>query len=53
LTDSDLEYAFYEKFFFSQNLEPTPAQELALSKVFSGQSVMVTVPTGTGKTMIA
>ncbi len=53
MSGPDLEYEFYEKFFFAANLEPTPAQEQALGAVFAGQGVMVTVPTGTGKTMIA
>ena len=50
---ADLELEFYEDFFFSQNLEPYPVQEQAFDAIFAGESVMVTVPTGTGKTMMA
>src|SRR5207237_724023 len=50
---ADVEYAFYEKFFFSQDLEPYPVQERAFEHIFAGRSVLVTVPTGTGKTMMA
>jgi DEAD/DEAH box helicase len=50
---ADIELSFYEAFFFSRGLEPYPAQEVAFSRIFAGGSVMVTVPTGTGKTMMA
>ncbi|MBI4510312.1 MAG: DEAD/DEAH box helicase [Deltaproteobacteria bacterium] len=50
---ADVEYAFYEKFVFSRNIEPYPIQEKAFSRIFSGDSVLVTVPTGTGKTLMA
>lgn len=50
---ADAEYSFYEKFFFSRDLEPYPVQEQAFAKIFAGESVLVTVPTGTGKTMMA
>src|SRR4051812_19061081 len=50
---ADIELAFYERFFFSKNLEPYPVQEKAFDKIFLGESVLVTVPTGTGKTMMA
>lgn len=52
-TAADAELAFYEKFFFSQDLEPYPVQEEAFGHIFAGRSVLVTVPTGTGKTMMA
>jgi hypothetical protein len=50
---ADLELAFYEKFFFSKGLEPYPVQEQAIEHIFNGSSVLVTVPTGTGKTVMA
>jgi superfamily II RNA helicase len=50
---ADLELAFVEKFFWSLGLEPYPAQERAISAIVGGASVLVTVPTGTGKTMMA
>lgn len=50
---ADIEYAFYDKFFFSRNLEPYPVQERAFEHIFRGDSVLITVPTGTGKTMMA
>ena len=53
VADTDIEYQFYEKFFFEKGLEPYPVQEQAFGKIVAGESVMVTVPTGTGKTMIA
>jgi hypothetical protein len=49
----DVEYDFYDKFFFAKNLEPYAAQEQALGHIFGGRSVLVSVPTGTGKTLIA
>jgi superfamily II DNA/RNA helicase len=52
-SESDLELSFYEKFLFAKGLEPYPVQERAISAVFAGKSVLVTVPTGTGKTIIA
>jgi hypothetical protein len=52
-TRADIELAFYEQFFFSKDLEPYPVQEQALDKIFAGESVLVTVPTGTGKTLMA
>jgi hypothetical protein len=48
-----LQLAFYEQFFFTQNLEPYPVQEQAFEHIFAGRSVLVTVPTGTGKTLMA
>src|SRR6185369_14734974 len=48
-----IELAFYEKFFFTAGLEPYPVQERAFEHIFRGNSVLVTVPTGTGKTMMA
>ncbi len=50
---ADIELSFYENFFFKHGLEPYPAQETAFAHIFAGESVMVTVPTGTGKTMMA
>src|SRR3954469_24557254 len=50
---ADIEYGFYEKFFFAKDLEPYPVQERAFEHIFAGRSVLVTVPTGTGKTMMA
>jgi hypothetical protein len=52
-TDADLELAFYDKFLLSRGLEPYPVQEQAISAIFANKSVMVTVPTGTGKTLMA
>ena len=52
-SDSDLELSFYEKFLFSKGLEPYPVQEQAITHIFAGESVLVTVPTGTGKTLMA
>jgi len=50
---ADLAYEFYEKFIFSKNLEPYPVQEQAFEKILANQNVLVTVPTGTGKTLMA
>src|SRR5262245_6148368 len=50
---SDLQLGFYEQFFFAKNLEPYPVQERAFDEIFAGRSVLVTVPTGTGKTLMA
>jgi superfamily II DNA/RNA helicase len=52
-SDADLELAFYDKFLLSKGLEPYPVQEQAISHIFAGKSVLVTVPTGTGKTLMA
>jgi len=52
-TAADIELEFYEKFFLARDLEPYPVQEEAFNHIFAGRSVLVTVPTGTGKTMIA
>ena len=52
-TDGELELSFYEKFLWGKGLEPYPVQEQAISKIIAGQSVLVTVPTGTGKTLMA
>jgi len=52
-TDDDIELGFYEQFFFSRELEPYPVQDQAFEHIFAGNSVLVTVPTGTGKTMMA
>ncbi|HLU67207.1 MAG TPA: DEAD/DEAH box helicase [Kofleriaceae bacterium] len=50
---ADIELSFYERFFFERGLEPYPVQEQAFSRIFAGDSVLVTVPTGTGKTLMA
>ena len=47
-----MELAFYEQFFWAKGLEPYPIQEQALSRIFAGENVMVSVPTGTGKTIL-
>src|ERR1051325_2189266 len=52
-TDGDLELAFYDKFLLSRGLEPYPVQEQAISRIFAGDNVLITVPTGTGKTLMA
>ncbi len=53
MTDPEIELAFYEKFLFSKGIEPYPVQEQAFGHIFAGKSLMVTVPTGTGKTLMA
>ena len=50
---ADLAYDFYEKFIFANSFEPYPVQEQAFDKIFAGKNVLVTVPTGTGKTLMA
>jgi len=50
---ADLELAFYERFLWGKGLEPYPVQEQAIGPIVAGKSVMVTVPTGTGKTLMA
>lgn len=52
-TAAEVELEFYEKFFFGPGLEPYPVQEEAFERIFRSESVLVTVPTGTGKTMMA
>src|SRR3954462_15999656 len=52
-TDGELELQFYEQFLFSRGLEPYPVQEQAIGAIFAGKNVLVTVPTGTGKTLMA
>ena len=52
-TDGELELSFYDKFLWSRGLEPYPVQEQALGHIFAGKSLLVTVPTGTGKTLMA
>jgi hypothetical protein len=50
---ADLELAFYERFLWGKGLEPYKVQEQAIAPIVAGKSVMVTVPTGTGKTLMA
>ncbi len=50
---ADLELQFVDKFFWSQGREPYPVQEQAVSAIIAGKNVLVTVPTGTGKTLMA
>src|SRR5215475_5767732 len=52
-SDGDLELSFYDKFLWSRGLEPYPVQEQAIGHIFAGRSLLVTVPTGTGKTLMA
>jgi len=52
-SDGELELAFYEQFLWGRGLEPYPVQEQAIGAIFAGKSVLVTVPTGTGKTLMA
>ena len=52
-TDGELELSFYDKFLWSRGIEPYPVQEQAFGHIFAGRSVLVTVPTGTGKTLMA
>lgn len=49
----DIELQFYDRFFFTKHLSPYPVQEQAFAHIFAGRSLLVTVPTGTGKTMMA
>lgn len=52
-SNAEVELEFYEKFFIERGLEPYPVQEQAAAHIFAGRSVMITVPTGTGKTLMA
>ena len=52
-TDGELELSFYDKFLWSRGVEPYPVQEQAFGHIFAGRSLLVTVPTGTGKTLMA
>lgn len=52
MADADVELEFYDKFFFSRGFEPYPVQEEAFGRIFAGEHVLVTVPTGTGKTLM-
>ena len=52
-SDGELELSFYDKFLWSRGLEPYPVQEQAITKIIARESVLVTVPTGTGKTLMA
>ncbi|MFO0728812.1 MAG: DEAD/DEAH box helicase [Myxococcota bacterium] len=53
VTKAEVELEFYEKFFIERGLEPYPVQEEAIHQIASGANVLVTVPTGTGKTLMA
>ena len=53
LSADEIELRFYEQFFFGRDLEPYPVQEEAFEAIFQGENALITVPTGTGKTMIA
>ncbi|MCC7385139.1 MAG: DEAD/DEAH box helicase [Deltaproteobacteria bacterium] len=53
MDDAAIELELYEKFFIAKGLEPYPVQEEAIAKIFAGNDVLITVPTGTGKTLIA
>jgi superfamily II DNA/RNA helicase len=50
---ADVELGFYEQFFIARGVDPYPVQEQAFEHIFKGRNVLVTVPTGTGKTMMA
>ena len=50
---ADIELSFYERFLIEKGIDPYPAQEQAFGRIFAGDSVLVTVPTGTGKTLMA
>lgn len=50
---ADIELAFYEKFLWGRGLEPYPVQEEAIRTITAGKSLLVAVPTGTGKTLMA
>ena len=52
ITD-EIELKFHEKFFIARDIEPYPVQEEALNHIFNDANILVTVPTGTGKTLIA
>src|SRR3954469_24164222 len=52
-SDGELELSFYDKFLWSRGLEPYPVQEKAIAAIFAGKSLLVTVPTGSGKTLKA
>jgi superfamily II DNA/RNA helicase len=53
VTDAELELSFYEKFLLGRGIEPYPVQEQAIGLIFQRKSLLVTVPTGTGKTLMA
>ncbi|MEM1025844.1 MAG: DEAD/DEAH box helicase [Myxococcota bacterium] len=52
-TDAEVELEFYETFFLERDLEPYPVQEKAITAIFADEDLLVTVPTGTGKTLMA
>ncbi len=52
-SDAEIELEFYERFLIERGLEPYPVQEQAFARIFAGDNLLVTVPTGTGKTLMA
>ncbi len=53
LSATELELAFVDRFLWSKGLEAYPVQERAIAEIIGGKSVLVSVPTGTGKTIMA
>lgn len=51
--DAEIELEFYERFLIERGIEPYPVQEEAFGHIFAGKNVLITVPTGTGKTLMA
>ena len=51
ITPDEIELNF-TKFFIARDIEPYPVQEEALNHIFNDANILVTVPTGTGKTLI-
>lgn len=51
--DADAAYAAFSEWSASRGLELYPAQEEALIEIVSGANVIVSTPTGTGKSLIA
>lgn len=53
MSPDELELLFCEQFVWNHGLTLYPVQETALGHIARGKSVLVTVPTGTGKTLMA